>query len=59
MEQAIRRAADLAREGDTVLLSPACASFDAFKSYAHRGDAFAEVVAALGERPGAGGGATR
>jgi UDP-N-acetylmuramoylalanine--D-glutamate ligase len=59
MEEAIRRAAELAREGDTVLLSPACASFDAYRSYAHRGDAFAEAVAALGQQPGSDGGPSR
>jgi UDP-N-acetylmuramoylalanine--D-glutamate ligase len=47
MEQAVRAARDLARPGDTVLLSPACASFDQFRSYADRGDAFAAAVGAL------------
>lgn len=47
MEDAVRRAAELAKPGDAVLLAPACASFDMFRSYAHRGDAFEEAVRAL------------
>jgi UDP-N-acetylmuramoylalanine--D-glutamate ligase len=49
MEEAVRRAADLAREGDAVLLAPACASFDMFRSYAHRGEVFAHAVRGLEE----------
>ena len=44
LEQAVQRAADIASEGDTVLLSPACASFDMFKDYAHRAQIFADAV---------------
>lgn len=44
LEQAVQRAAEIANEGDTVLLSPACASFDMFKDYAHRAQVFADAV---------------
>lgn len=47
LEDAVARAGALAREGDAVLLSPACASFDMFRDYRHRGEAFAAAVAAL------------
>ena len=55
LENAIRRASAVAEPGDVVLLAPACASFDQFQSYNHRGRVFKEVVRALlGEpRPGA------
>ena len=45
---AVRAAAARARPGQVVLLAPACASFDQFTSYEHRGDVFREAVAALG-----------
>jgi UDP-N-acetylmuramoylalanine--D-glutamate ligase len=48
LEAAVRRAAVLARPGDHGLLSPACASFDMFRNYEHRGEAF---VAAVQELP--------
>jgi UDP-N-acetylmuramoylalanine--D-glutamate ligase len=47
MDDAVRRARDAARVGDVVLLSPACASFDMFRNFEHRGDAFKSVVRAL------------
>ncbi len=47
MREATRIAAERARPGDTVLLSPACSSFDQFKDYAERGRVFQELVRAL------------
>jgi UDP-N-acetylmuramoylalanine--D-glutamate ligase len=47
LEDAVRRARDAARGGDVVLLSPACASFDMFRNFEHRGDVFKSVVRAL------------
>lgn len=44
---AVERAAGVADPGDAVLLSPACASFDQFQDYGHRGDVFAHAVKAL------------
>ncbi|MBI5041132.1 MAG: UDP-N-acetylmuramoyl-L-alanine--D-glutamate ligase [Gammaproteobacteria bacterium] len=44
MEAAVQAAAEQARPGDAVLLSPACASFDMFKGYDHRGDVFMDAV---------------
>jgi UDP-N-acetylmuramoylalanine--D-glutamate ligase len=48
MEEAVRMSLDAAREGDAVLLSPACASFDMFRDYEHRAHVFVEAVQALG-----------
>ena len=47
LEEAVGVAADAAQPGDTVLLSPACASFDMFRDYAHRGAVFAAAVGSL------------
>jgi UDP-N-acetylmuramoylalanine--D-glutamate ligase len=47
MTQAVQLAAALAKQGDNVLLSPACASFDMFEGFAHRGEVFMKAVAKL------------
>jgi UDP-N-acetylmuramoylalanine--D-glutamate ligase len=47
MDQAVRVGATLAHEGDAVLLSPACSSFDMFRDYKHRGDEFVRAVREL------------
>jgi UDP-N-acetylmuramoylalanine--D-glutamate ligase len=47
LEEAVEHAAREARPGDTVLLSPACSSFDQFKDYAERGNVYKELVRAL------------
>ena len=49
MADAVKRAFAAAQGGDTVLLAPACASFDMFRSFEHRGQVFKEVVAELKE----------
>jgi UDP-N-acetylmuramoylalanine--D-glutamate ligase len=54
LENAVRSAHAAAKPGDIVLLAPACASFDQFKSYEHRGKVFKEIVGTLAaktERP--------
>lgn len=47
MAQAIRQAMDAAKPGDVIMLSPACASFDQFRDYEARGQAFRQIVEAL------------
>ncbi len=47
MEEAVDAAYQLAQKGDTVLLSPCCASFDLFRNYEDRGDQFRECVRKL------------
>jgi UDP-N-acetylmuramoylalanine--D-glutamate ligase len=44
LERAVESAAEIAESGDLVLLSPACASFDMFKDYAHRAQTFIDAV---------------
>ncbi|GER19196.1 UDP-N-acetylmuramoyl-L-alanine--D-glutamate ligase [Variovorax boronicumulans] len=51
MEEAVKLAAARAHPGDAVLLSPACASFDMFKDYAHRAEVFCEAVEAYADSP--------
>jgi UDP-N-acetylmuramoylalanine--D-glutamate ligase len=51
LDRAVELAYQRAREGDTVLLAPACASFDQFENYEHRGRAFKQLVRALDEAP--------
>ena len=47
MNDAVRRAARLARSGDAAMLSPACASFDMFRNYEHRAQVFVDAVRSL------------
>jgi UDP-N-acetylmuramoylalanine--D-glutamate ligase len=47
LDEAVQRAAQVASPGDTVLMSPACASLDMFRDYAQRGDLFAAAVGRL------------
>jgi UDP-N-acetylmuramoylalanine--D-glutamate ligase len=51
LENAIREAHAVAVPGDVVLLAPACASFDQFKNYEHRGQVFKEIVRGLAADP--------
>jgi UDP-N-acetylmuramoylalanine--D-glutamate ligase len=50
LDAAVAAAYAEAAPGDTVLLAPACASFDQFRSYEHRGDVFKQIVDGLSER---------
>ena len=50
LEAAVKRASESATPGDVVLLAPACASFDQFDSYEHRGRVFKELVRQLALR---------
>jgi UDP-N-acetylmuramoylalanine--D-glutamate ligase len=51
LQNAVRKAHAVAQPGDVVLLAPACASFDQFKNYEHRGQVFKEVVLGLANQP--------
>ncbi len=52
MHDAVTQAAAMARSGDAVLMSPACASFDMFDNYGHRAEVFVQAVASLAEAVG-------
>jgi UDP-N-acetylmuramoylalanine--D-glutamate ligase len=52
LEAAVKRASEVAEAGDIVLLAPACASFDQFDSYEHRGRVFKELVRGFAAREG-------
>jgi UDP-N-acetylmuramoylalanine--D-glutamate ligase len=52
MHAAVQQAAAIARSGDAVLMSPACASFDMFDNYGHRAEVFVQAVAGLAEAAG-------
>ena len=52
LEQAVSIAAKQAKTGDAVVLSPACASFDMFRNYVHRGEVFADAVRELSVETG-------
>jgi len=53
LQAAVERAAELASPGDVVVLAPACASFDQFENYEHRGRVFKDAVHALARQKGA------
>jgi UDP-N-acetylmuramoylalanine--D-glutamate ligase len=48
MHDAVRRATELCSAGDAVVLSPACASYDMFQNFGHRGRVFRDAVSAVG-----------
>ncbi|HEY5946067.1 MAG TPA: UDP-N-acetylmuramoyl-L-alanine--D-glutamate ligase [Kofleriaceae bacterium] len=50
MHDAVRRATELCVSGDAVVLSPACASYDMFQNFGHRGRVFREAVSAVGAK---------
>ncbi len=50
LETAVRTALQVGEKGDTLLLSPSCASFDQFRNFEHRGEAFKSLVTRLGRR---------
>lgn len=52
LSEAMGRAVQSAQEGDVILFSPACASFDQFRDYEARGDVFREIAVSLGDLPG-------
>ena len=52
MHDAVEQAAAIARSGDAVLMSPACASFDMFDNYGHRAEVFCQAVARVAEAAG-------
>jgi UDP-N-acetylmuramoylalanine--D-glutamate ligase len=47
LDEAVRQAAGLARQGDVVILSPACSSFDRFRNFEERGEVFRKAVKEL------------
>lgn len=47
LSEAVKKASEIATSGDAVLLSPACASFDMFKNYEHRGETFVQLIKEL------------
>jgi UDP-N-acetylmuramoylalanine--D-glutamate ligase len=52
MQDAVMKAAAVAKSGDAVLMSPACASFDMFENYGHRAKVFCQAVTELAQAAG-------